>query len=389
MAVWKIPCAIIRGGTSKGVYIQGKYFPKDRRIRDQVILSIFGSPDSRQIDGLGGADPLTSKLAIINPSHLPDADVDYTFAQVGIDKGFVNYSVNCGNISSGVGPFAIDEGLVEAVEPKTVVRILNTNTKKLIISEVPVKNDKADTEGNLKIDGVPGSGPEINLKFVDPGGAITGKLLPTGNVVDIISLANGRGIEASIVDAGNLYVFLLASDLGLKGAETPKEIEAEKEVMDTIGEVRFKVAEILEGRKLSRMDFQSRYATIPKVAIASEPVNYITINGKRQIEKRAYNLTSRIIISGRVHKAYAITGAICTIVTSFLEGSIVNRVTKTSFKHKSSFRIGHPSGVIKGETEYSIKGNTLTVASVSFKRTARRIMDGYVYVPESRFHLRE
>lgn len=387
MAVRKIPCAIIRGGTSKGVYIQGRYLPKERRIRDQVILSIFGSPDSRQIDGLGGADPLTSKLAIISPSHLSSADIDYTFAQVGIDKGFVNYSVNCGNISSGVGPFAIDEGLVEAVEPKTIVRILNTNTKKLIISEVPVKGGRAEAEGNLKIDGVPGSGPEIILKFIDPGGAITGKMLPTGNVVDIIPLANGKQIEVSIVDAGNLYVFLVASDLGLKGTEMPEEIEEQKEIMEAIMEVRFKVAEILEGRRLSRKDFQAKYATVPKVAIVSEPCDYRRINERRLIKKENYDLNSRIIISGGVHKAYAITGAICTTVASFLEGSIVNRVTKLSFRHKEFFRIGHPSGIIKGEVEYSIRENTFTVASVAFKRTARRIMDGYVYVPESRFHL--
>src|SRR5437867_3203714 len=180
----RIKVAIIRGGTSKGVYLLADDLPKDHAIRDKVILSIFGSPDPRQIDGLGGADPLTSKVAIIARSNRPDADVDYTFGYVGIDTAAVDYHGNCGNISQGVGPFAVDEGLVRVTEPITRVRIFNTNTQKIIEAEVPVTDGRALTEGDVVLHGVPGSGAGIVMNFVNAAGSKTGKLLPTGNVID-------------------------------------------------------------------------------------------------------------------------------------------------------------------------------------------------------------
>jgi 2-methylaconitate cis-trans-isomerase PrpF len=181
-------CVIMRGGTSKAVFLRENDLPKDKALRDKIILSVFGSPDVRQIDGLGGADVLTSKLAIIGPSSRSDADVDYLFAQVGIDKPVVDYKGNCGNISSAVGPFAIDEGLVRANEPMTTVRINQVNTNRLIVAEVPVIKGKAAVEGELAIDGVPGTGAPITLDFSDTAGSVTGKLLPTGNVKDKITV---------------------------------------------------------------------------------------------------------------------------------------------------------------------------------------------------------
>jgi len=377
----KIPCAIIRGGTSKGVYIQEKYLPKDGRIRDQVILSIFGSPDPRQIDGLGGADPLTSKLAIIGPSNHFNADVNYTFAQVGIETGSVTYSLNCGNISSGVGPFAIDEGLVKATEPITTVCIFNTNTKKLIISEVPVKNGKAATEGEFKIDGVPGSGPEITLRFINPTGGITGRLLPTGNVVDMISLPDGRQIEVSIVDAGNLYVFIQSQDLGLKGTEAPKEIDNQKIIIDTLEQIRDLVTKIIANKGPDKNNLS------PKLAFVNRPLDYKTEQENKEIKKENIDLTSRIITSKRMHKAYALTGAIATVAAVLLEGSVVNRVVNKNRKFNNLIRIGHPAGIIEAKTEYKMTKQKLILKSISIKRTARRIMDGVAYVPENRFHL--
>ena len=191
----RIRAAIIRGGTSKGVYLLASELPKDPAVRDQVILAIYGSPDPRQINGLGGADPLTSKVAIIARSARPDADVDYTFGYVGIDKAVVDYDGNCGNISQGVGPFAVDEGLVPVNEPITKVRIFNTNTKKVIEAAVPVRDGKALTEGDFLVNGVPGTGAKIVLNFVNSGGSKTGKLLPTGNVVDKMELQDGRTIQ--------------------------------------------------------------------------------------------------------------------------------------------------------------------------------------------------
>src|SRR6202021_1404030 len=209
-------------------------YPKDRAKRDAVILAVFGSPDARQIDGLGGADVLTSKHAIISRSSRPDADVDYTFAQVSFDSAFVDYGGNCGNISSAVGPFAIDEGLVEAVEPITTVRIRMTNTDRILIADVPVKGGKAMADGDFAIDGVPGTGAKIAMDWSDVVGSITGKLMPTGNPTDTIETDGGK-YTVSIVDAGNPVVFVHAASLNMIGTESPNEIEPNKPLMAPTG----------------------------------------------------------------------------------------------------------------------------------------------------------
>ncbi len=211
-------CAIVRGGTSKGVFIMANEYPKDPAKRDAAILAVYGSPDVRQIDGLGGADVLTSKHAIISPSSRPDADVDYTFCQVSFDTAFVDYRGNCGNISSGVGPFAIDEGLVAPVEPITTVRINMTNSQRILVAEVPVKDGKAMVDGDFAIDGVPGTGAKIAMDWSDVVGGITGKLLPTGNAKDTIEV-DGIKYTVSIVDAGNPVVFVNAASLRMTGTE--------------------------------------------------------------------------------------------------------------------------------------------------------------------------
>src|SRR5216684_3256770 len=205
-----IPCTVMRGGTSKALFFLASDVPADAQQRTDFLRRAFGSPDIRQVDGMGGADPLTSKTAIIRASNMPGVDVEYTFGQVSITEPFVDMSGNCGNISSAVGPFAIDKGLVPAVEPVTTVRIHNTNTKKMILAEVPVRAGKVVTQGAYAISGVPGAGAEIKMHFLDPGGAITGKLLPTGNSVDTLKLENGKTLEVSIVDAGNLAGFVRA-----------------------------------------------------------------------------------------------------------------------------------------------------------------------------------
>src|ERR1700723_856876 len=230
-------CAIVRGGTSKAVFIMMNEYPKDPAKRDAVILAIYGSPDVRQIDGLGGADILTSKHAIISRSSRPDADVDYIFAQVSFDSAFVDYSGNCGNISSAVGPFAIDEGLVEAVEPITTVRIRMTNSDRILIAEVPVKGGKAMVDGDFAIDGVPGTGAKIAMDWSDVVGSITGKLLPTGNAKNTIEVG-GIKYPVSIVDAGNPVVFINAASLEMKGTESRFGIESNNRLMETFEKTR-------------------------------------------------------------------------------------------------------------------------------------------------------
>ena len=237
----EIRCTILRGGTSKGIYILDNELPKESALRKRVIQAVFGSPDERQIDGLGGADTLTSKLAIISPSNRADADVEYTFAQVGIDRDVVDFGGNCGNISSGVGPFAIDAGLVKAVEPVTKIHIYQTNTDRILKAEVPVKDGKACVAGDFHIDGVPGTGAKITMDFSATVGSATGKLLPTGRPVDEISF-DGQSYPVSIVDAGNPLVLIEAKSLGLLGNETAAQIDGDKGLLKKIEAIRSRAA---------------------------------------------------------------------------------------------------------------------------------------------------
>ena len=241
--VISVKCSIVRGGTSKGIFILENELPSDPVLRDKYVLEIFGSPDVRQIDGLGGADVLTSKLAIVGPSSREDADVDYTFGQVSFVDAKVDYKSNCGNISAGVGPFAIDNGLVKAVEPYTTVRIHQVNTDSIINAKVEVKDGRAVIEGGLHIDGVPALGSTVELDFSDSVGSITGKLLPTGNVTDTITTQDGTSYEVSIVDAAIPTVFIKAEALGLEGIETPAQIEGSAPLMARIEEIRGRCAE--------------------------------------------------------------------------------------------------------------------------------------------------
>ena len=377
----RIRAAIIRGGTSKGVYLLASELPKDPAVRDQVILAIYGSPDPRQINGLGGADPLTSKVAIIARSARPDADVDYTFGYVGIDKAVVDYDGNCGNISQGVGPFAVDEGLVPVNEPITKVRIFNTNTKKVIEAAVPVRDGKALTEGDFLVNGVPGTGAKIVLNFVNSGGSKTGKLLPTGNVVDKMELQDGRTIRVSLVDAANPAVFVQAVEIGFTGKELPKDTGANPKILEIMEEIRVKAALMM---KIAPSPDKVSPA-VPKVAFVAPPQEYVTSTGKT-IHAADCDLLARTKALAVMHKAYAVTGGICVGAAALIEGTVVNEVVGPQAKTSGVVRVGHPSGVsdfvitvIKkpsGEFELTQSG----VAG-----TSRRIMDGYVYVPRKVF----
>jgi len=375
-------CAIVRGGTSKGVFIMMNELPKDPKKRDAVILAIYGSPDVRQIDGLGGADVLTSKLAIISPSTRDDADVDYTFGQVSFETDFVDYGGNCGNISSAVGPFAIDEGLVKPKEPITTVRIHLTNSGKILVADVPVKNGKAVVEGDCSIDGCPGTGAKITLDWSDTAGAMTGKLLPTGNVKDIISV-NGKAYTVSLVDAGNPLVFIKAPSLGMKGTETPQEIESNKILMETIEKIRGQAA-VCFGLVDRPEDAAKKSPYNPFVAIVSPPADFKTISGK-EVKSADIDMVSRLLFMLRMHKTYPGTGTVCTGAAARIPGSIVWEVMREEAKSRVTIRIGHPGGIIPVESEAEIIDGSVTLKRAAIYRTARRIMEGYVYVRKSVF----
>lgn len=377
-----IPCAIIRGGTSKGVFLHANRLPGGGIPRDKIVQAIFGSPDLRQIDGLGGADPLTSKLAIVGPSSRPDADVDYTFAQVGIGEDIVDYGGNCGNISAGVGPFAIDEGIVEAVEPVTRVRIWQTNTQKMLVAEVPVKNGLARAEGDFAIDGVPGTGARITLDFSDTVGSTTGRLLPTGNARDVVETEDGE-FEVSVVDAGIPVVFVAAKSLGLRGNETAAEIDADKKLLGSIEAIRGAAA-VRVGMAATPEEATRKSPYSPFIAIVSRPADYRRADGTT-VGAGEVDIVSRLLFMQRMHKTYPGTGSVATGAAVRIAGSLAHAALDRRADASTPVRIGHPAGVMVVESEVARPGPVPEFGKLAFYRTARRIMDGRVYVKKSVF----
>jgi hypothetical protein len=373
---------ICRGGTSKGIFIKKNELPKDPERRDRVIRAIFGSPDLRQIDGLGGADVLTSKLAIIGPPTRPDADVDYTFAQVSFETDFVDFGGNCGNISAAVGPFAIDEGMVEAKEPVTRVRIHQTNTNSIIVADVPVIGGKAAVEGDHHIDGVPGTGAKIMLDFSDSAGAITGKLLPTGNTKDSLDVPGYGEFTVSIVDAANPLVFIEAKSLGLVGTETPAEIEADKGLMKKIEAIRG-TATVKIGMAKTLEDALKKSPYIPFFAIVSRSAEYKSFLTGKVIKQSDIDIVSRLLFMQHMHKTYPGTGTVCTGAAARIPGTIVYDLLAEEARNKTLLRIGHPGGVIEVEAKADVTQESIKLQRVAYDRTARRIMEGYVYVKNS------
>ena len=376
----QIRCAIVRGGTSKGIFLRANDLPADPARRDAVILAVFGSPDIRQIDGLGGADVLTSKLAIIGPSSKAGCDVDYTFGQVSFEKAFIDYKGNCGNISSAVGGFAIDEGMVRAVEPVTTVRIHLTNSGSVLTAEVPVKDGKARVSGNFAIDGCPGTGARVTLDWSGVTGGITGKLLPTGKPKDVFHI-DGREYPVSLVDAGNPLVFIHAASLGMKGTESPAEIEGDAALMAVIEKIRGKAA-VLCGLTDAPENAALQSPYNPFFAIVSPPADYTAINGKK-VRAGDADLVSRLLFMLKMHKAYPIPGTVCTGAACRIPGSVAWEALGERGKQARTILIGHPSGVIPVEAEAREAPDEpggVAVTRLGVYRTARRIMDGYVYV---------
>ena len=377
----RIRCVVMRGGTSRALFVMRSELPAQPELRDRVILRMYGSPDVRQIDGMGGADPLTSKLAIIGPTTREDADVDYTFAQVSFDQPLVDYKGNCGNISSAVGPFAIDEGLVDPVEPTTTLRIHQTNTDCILTAEVPVVNGKAAVKGNYHIDGVPGTGARIDLDFSDTGGAVTGRILPTGKPVDRLTVPGVGSIDVSVVDAGNPCVFVRAVDLGIRGTETPDEIDADRELNDQIERIRGTVASGI-GLVGHWQDAARESPYIPFFALVSPPADYVDYTTGQEVPAEQVDFVARLLFMLRMHKAYPVTGTVCTGTASRIPGTLVHEATRPESRDNRLTRIGHPAGVIEVEAVVD-SCNGVRLQRASLGRTARRIMEGYVFVPWS------
>ena len=381
----KIPAVFMRGGTSRGLFFRKNHLPVDPKLRDQVLLAAYGSPDpnKRQVDGVGGGIPTASKAAIISVSQDPRYDVVYNFAQVSIDRPIVDTKGNCGNISSAVGPYAVDEGLVEVVEPVTRVRIHQLNTNKLIIAEVPVKNGRFDESGDFSISGVPFTGSKITLRFVDPGGSLTGRLLPTGNVRDRLSEIPGVGeVEATVMDASNPCVFVRAEEIGLQGTEIDG-IGENPEIKARLEAVRAQTA-VLLGFTKSPEDATAFCQAVPKVGCVAPAQDYVDLSG-RKVAAGEMDICGRMMSMGTLHSSFPVSGSISVGGAAKIDGTVVHGCLNNSGSLLEDIRVGHPGGVLQVGSKMEKTDNGWHYAEARIYRTARRIMEGHVLVPEHCF----
>ncbi len=379
----RVRAVLMRGGTSRAVFFHTSDLPADPARRDRVILTIFGGGDpyGRQIDGLGGAVSTTSKAAMIGLPTVPDADVDYTFGQVSVSTPLVDYGGNCGNISSAVGPFAIEEGLVQPTDPLTTVRIWQTNTQKIIVAHVPTAGGLPQVDGEYAIDGVPGTGAMIVLEFLEPGGSMTGRLLPTGNPTDTLEVPGVGRITVSLVDAANPVVFVRPADLGLDGLEMPDRVDGDPALLGVLEALRGHAAVVM-GLARTPEEATARSPGVPKIAFTSEPAGYASTKGT-PVDAEDVDVVGRIMSMGRLHRSYALTGAICTSVAALIDGSIVHAVARSGPAGERTVRIGHPAGVIAVGATVGRRGGEWVVEKVVTRRTARRLMEGMALVPAS------
>jgi len=374
----EVRCVLMRGGTSKALFFHAADVPPPGAARDRLLKRAMGTPDVLQIDGLGGSRLVTSKVAIIGKSERADADVDYTFAQIDVERDLIGYDANCGNISSAVAPFAIDEGLVEAAEPVTTVRIHNTNTGTLLVSKVQVKNGKARVQGDCAIAGVPGTGAEILMDYTGTLGAKTGRLLPTGQAVDVVALEDGRRIEVSIVDAATPCVFVAAASLGLAGSELPPQISADRSLIETLGEIQSKAGERIG---LYRHWQDVHLPGLPLAVMVAPPADYTGTHGA-VVPAADCDLRARLVFLGKCHDSMAGTGSLCTAAASRVPGTVVNAAAGARGA-ADVLRIGHPLGVmaVKVVSEPGAEPAQTRFAALGLQRTARRLMAGTVYLP--------
>jgi 2-methylaconitate cis-trans-isomerase PrpF len=375
----EIRCVLMRGGTSKGLYFHEEDLPNPGLKRDKLLQRLMGSPDVLEIDGLGGSRPITSKVAIISRSQRRGADVDYTFAQIQVDRDGVVYTGNCGNISSGVGPFCVDEGLVNVTDGNTRVRIFNTNTNAVIVADVPVAGGKAKVHGDFAVPGVPGTGAEIVMNWVGTVGAKTGHLLPTGNASDRMKLESGKKIEVSLIDAANPLVFVNARDFGISGSELVDKIDGNQTLIDLVREARGKAA-VMFGmcKDWKRADDES--PGIPMLALIAPAEDYKTLSGT-QAEAAKMDARVRVMFMNKLHESVPGTGSICLAAASRVKGSVVEKVS--AHRDPDNFLIGHPSGVTPAKVKARVVEQSPHVEFdlLGFSRTARRLMESTAYYP--------
>ena len=352
-----IRCMLMRGGTSKGAYFLAEDLPSDPAARDRFLLAALGSPDPRQIDGVGGAHPLTSKVAIISRSKEAGIDVDFLFAQVAVDKALVDTTPNCGNILAGTAPFAIERGLIKASDPvtKVVVRTVNTGTVAELLIETP--KGRVNYEGNARIDGVPGTHAPIPINFLDAAGSVCGSLLPTGNVVDDID-----GVKVTCIDNGMPVVVMKAQALGKTGYETPKELMADTEFRKRLEAIRLKV-----GPRMNLGDVTSK--VVPKMCLVAPP-------------RAGGAICTRSFIPHEAHEAIGVFAAVSVGTAAVLPGSPAHEVAKLPPGKVKTLSVEHPTGEFTVRLEIGGTEEKPVVERAGLLRTARLLFDGQIFVPE-------
>ena len=378
MPLIALPAVFMRGGTSRAVMFHRRDLP-ERAEWDAVFLAAMGSPDpnGRQLNGMGGGISSLSKVCVLSPSGRADADIDYTFAQVQIREAVVDYRGNCGNMSSAVGPFAVDEGLVRPNGDTATVRIFNTNTGKIIHSTFAVVDGRAAMDGDLAIPGVAGTGAPIRLDFVSPGGAGTGRLLPTGQVRDTLEVEGLWSIEVSMVDAAKPCVLVRAGDIGLNGTELPEALDADHAVLRRLENIR-RAAAVAMGLAGDEQE-AGRGKGSPAVGFVAPPMRAMTLSGEA-IQAADVDLTARFISNGQPHRALPVTASLCTAVAARIAGTLAQQALLA--EPRGPIRIGMPSGILTVGAEVT-RGpdGAWTAHSGAFYRTARRLFDGRIYAP--------
>ncbi|MCQ4313920.1 4-oxalomesaconate tautomerase [Pseudomonas stutzeri] len=348
----RIPCLQMRGGTSKGAYFLASDLPADLALRDCVLLAAMGSPDARQIDGIGGADSLTSKVAIVQPSQRTDADVDYLFAQVVVEEPRVDYGQNCGNILAGVGPFAIERGLVPVVGEETAVRIFMENTGQIAVAHVPTPDGQVRYDGDTQIDGVPGTAAPLVIEFEDVAGSSCGALLPTGNPTDRFD-----GIEVTCIDNGMPVVVLRAEDLDISGFETPEALNDNSELKARLESIRLQAGPLMNLGDVSQR-------TVPKMCLIAA-------------SRAGGALNTRTFIPHRCHASIGVFGAVSAASACLVEGSVTAGLAVTGKGDLRRLSVEHPTG----EFTVELRLQDGQLAGCGLVRTARLLFDGFVCIP--------
>ncbi|PYC25122.1 4-oxalomesaconate tautomerase [Pseudomonas jessenii] len=354
MAQTRIPCLLMRGGTSKGAYFLAEDLPQQPALRDRVLLAVMGSPDARQIDGIGGADSLTSKVAIIRPSSRAGADVDYLFGQVLVDEPRVDYGQNCGNILAGVGPFAIERGLVAATADVTPVRIYMENTGQIAIAHVPTSDGEVCYDGDARIDGVPGQAAPLIVEFEDVAGASCGAMLPTGNARDVID-----GVEVTCIDNGMPVVLINAQELGCSGYESPAQLDVNASLKQRLESIRLQA-----GQRMNLGDVSQR--NVPKMCLIAPP-------------QMGGAITTRSFIPHRCHSSIGVFGAVSVAAACLIKGSVAADMAVVEEGDVKRLSIEHPTG----EFTVALRWQDERLLGYGLMRTARLLLDGLVCIPSA------